>query len=116
MHSTHILRHPNYQIVFISRRNILKAVVSVLLSEQTQLWHAWDQKQPIEDYYRTLEPLNVDDLHSRVAELRRHFDEMEAVLDSRPVGTAVKLIYEDLYFAPEASKHAQIARIWGMLA
>src|SRR5262245_17652147 len=36
-----LLRREQYLILFLRRKNLLQAVVSVLIAEQTQLWKMW---------------------------------------------------------------------------
>jgi LPS sulfotransferase NodH len=111
----HLLQHPDYKIIFLRRRNILQAVVSVLIATQTALWKKWEMTKPLAEYYRDLQPLDVQDVRQRVRELKDHLDFFETVIDVRPEDTVIKLVYEDLYFAEIARQHQQIDSIWNLL-
>lgn len=60
-----------FRTLFIRRRNVLHAVVSVLISEQTQLWHRWDTNRAIESYYAELKPLDIADSSGVIPARRR---------------------------------------------
>lgn len=111
-----LLQRQDCKIIFLRRRNLLQSVVSVLIAEQTQLWKIWDMTRPLEEYYRDLQPLDIADIQNRIADLKEHLDFLEQVVDARPHASAIKLIYEDLYFATTAARNAQIATIWDWLA
>src|SRR5215475_483863 len=58
----HLLCRRDLYVVFLRRRNLLEAVVSNLIAEQTGLWAAWDRDRPLEDYYTDLGPLSMEDV------------------------------------------------------
>lgn len=111
----HLLQRPEGKIIFLRRKNLLQAVVSVLIAKQTQLWKKWEMARPLEDYYRDLRPLDVQDVQRRVTDLKQSLDFFESVIDSLPEGRAIKLTYETLYFAPPAQRDLQIAALWNLL-
>ncbi len=114
--NVHLLQRSDCTIIFLRRRNLLQAVVSVLIAHQTGLWKKWDMTKPIAEYYRQIQPLDIPDIQRRVRELKQHLNYLEAVLDQRINNAVVKLTYEDLFFAPLAQQHAQIAALWQVLA
>jgi hypothetical protein len=111
----HLLHQPDTHVLFLRRRNLLQTVVSNLIAEQTHLWKKWDMKQPLEEYYRNLQPLDVADVQRRVEGLQRHLEFCEAVIDTRPGVKALKLVYEDLYFTSAEQRNQQVAAIWRWL-
>lgn len=113
--AVHLLQRPDCKIIFLRRRNLLQSIVSVLIAQQTHLWKKWDMTKPLNEYYRNLCPLDVRDVQQRVAELKQHLDFFESVIDARCDDVAMKLVYEDLYFAPVAQRDAQVAAIWKFL-
>jgi hypothetical protein len=113
--AVHLLQRSDCQVIFLRRRNLLQAVVSVLLAEQTHLWKKWEMTQPLEAYYRHLRPLDIPDAQRRVRELKNQLDFFEAVVDARPDQAVLKLTYEDLYFAPADRRDEQITAIWKWL-
>ena len=111
----HLLQRPNSHVLFLRRRNLLQAVVSAMIGQQTQLWKTWDMTQPLEEYYRHLQPLDISEVKRQMSGLQDHLDYCEKIVDGRSGLPALKLIYEDLYFAREAQRDQQIASIWQWL-
>lgn len=111
----HLLHQHASHVLFLRRRNLLQTVVSNLIAEQTQVWKKWDMTQPLEDYYRNLQPLDTGDVQRRIAELDEHLAFCESVIDARSGGTALKLIYEDLYFAAAEQRTEQVSMLWRWL-
>jgi hypothetical protein len=111
----HLLHQPDTHVLFLRRRNLLQTMVSNLIAEQTQLWKKWDMTQPFEDYYRNLQPLDIDDVQRRVVELHQHLEFCEAVIDARLGVAGLKLVYEELYFASAKQRNQQIAELWRWL-
>ncbi len=111
----HLLHRPTAHVLFLRRRNLLQTVVSNLIAEQTQLWKKWDMTQPLEEYYRHLQPLDIADVERRVEGLQQHLAFCERVIDSRPGIPGLKLVYEDLYFGTAVQRNQQIAGIWQWL-
>jgi LPS sulfotransferase NodH len=113
-----VLQWPDCRVILLRRKNLLKAVVSVLIAEQTQLWHTWDARQPITEYYRDLKPLDIDGpagISARIRAINEQIDFLEHAADAHPIRPPLKLIYEDFYFAPVAEQERMLATIWQFL-
>ncbi|MEX0875353.1 MAG: hypothetical protein WD646_02400 [Actinomycetota bacterium] len=93
----HMVSNPDRRVVFLKRANILQSVVSVLISEQTGVWHSWDLKDPVEERYRDLEPLSIADIRKRIGDLKREMGFYDGVISARPPEATLELTYEDLY-------------------
>ncbi len=111
----HLFRRAICKIIFLRRRNLLQSVVSVLVAEQTQLWKKWEMTKPLDEYYRALRPLDVADIQQRVIGMKGRLDFFESVVDERSANDAVKLTYEELYFAEPARQKRQLDAIWKLL-
>jgi hypothetical protein len=113
----HLILRPDLWIIFLSRRNLLQTAVSDRIAKQTKLFNRWDAnpEQPLERYYDSLEPLDLDDLRSYVRELAPHLRWIESVLNLRKDGHTLQLRYEDLYFATPQAQRAQLSAIWSFL-
>lgn len=111
----YLLRRADCKVICLRRKNLLQAVVSVLIAEQTRLWKKWEMTKPLEEYYQNLQPLDIADIQQRVAEMKVRLDFFESVVDERPVHEAVKLTYEELYFAEPSRLEEQVNAIWDML-
>ena len=113
--AVHLLERRDSKIIFLRRKNLLQAIVSVLIAKQTQLWKKWEMTKPLKDYYHELQPLDVQDVQRRVIDLKQSLGFFESVVDTLPEGKAIKLTYETLYFTPPAKRDAQIAALWKFL-
>ena len=111
----HLLRNPGYKVIFLRRRNLLQAIVSVLIAKQTEVWKKWETMKPLEVYYQDLHPLDLQDVQRRVIALKDHLDFCESVIDARPKDTAIKLIYEELYFSERPRQYQLVTAIWDLL-
>jgi LPS sulfotransferase NodH len=113
----HLILRPDLRIIFISRRNLLQIAVSDRIAKQTRVWNRWDAnpERPLEQYYESLEPLDLDDLRSYVRELAPHLHWIESVLNLRKGSHTLRLRYEDLYFAPREAQRAQLSAVWSFL-
>lgn len=111
----HLLRRADCRIIFLRRRNLLQAVVSVLIAEQTQLWKKWEMTRPLDEYYQNLQPLDIADIQQRVIEMKDRLNFFESVVDERPAHEAVKLTYEELYFSEPSRQEQQFNAIWKLL-
>ena len=113
--TVHLLQRSDSKVIFLRRKNLLQAVVSVLIAEQTTLWKKWEMTRPLQEYYQDLQPLDVQDVQRRVTDLKQSLDFFESVVDALPQGKAIKLTYETLYFTQPAHRDAQIAGLWNFL-
>lgn len=91
----HLLRMPDLRVILMRRTNLLQSVVSMMVSEQTDVWHAWDVTQPIDEMYARLRPLDVSDARSRMAVLADEIAFYDGVLADHP--HVMKFTYEDVY-------------------
>ena len=111
----HLLRRSDCKIIFLRRQNLLQSVVSVLIAEQAHLWKKWEMVKPLEEYYRNLQPLDVADIQQRIRYLKDHLDFFEGILDTRSAREAIKLTYEELYFASATHRERLMDDIWKLL-
>jgi hypothetical protein len=111
----HLLLRPDFRVVFVRRRNVLQAVVSNLIAEQTNLWKKWDMTRSLESYYDGLQPLDLDDVRARVEWLSWHMQLCESILDKRADGRVLKIVYEDFYFAPRKEQAEYVEAVWRFL-
>ncbi|MCX6047539.1 MAG: hypothetical protein NT075_20770 [Chloroflexi bacterium] len=112
---THLLLNPMHKVIFLRRRNLLQAVVSVLIAKQTNLWKRWDMQRPLSAYYADLQPLSIDEIRADIVGLKENLDYYEQVISSRTSDAYLKLIYEDLYFGTGEEQGECLAQIWRFL-
>lgn len=111
----HLLTRPDLHVVFLRRRNLLEAVVSSFIAEQTGLWSAWDRDQDPEAYYNDLAPVPLDDLRELLGQTREDLGEVAAILRSRADGRALELFYEDLFLADRDTRWRLVGSLWAHL-
>jgi Sulfotransferase domain len=113
--AVHLLQRSDCKIIFLRRRNVLQSVVSVLIAEQTHLWKKWEMTRPLEEYYQNLQALDITEIQGRTRYLKDHLDFFEGVLDNRSEREAIKLTYEELYFASPAQRGQLMDDMWKLL-
>ena len=111
----HLLQNPAHKVIFLRRTNLLQAIVSVLIAKQTEVWKKWETTKPLEEYYQSLQPLDLQDVQRRILALKEHLDFCESVIDARPKDTVIKLTYEDLYFSERPRQYQLVTAIWNLL-
>jgi hypothetical protein len=112
---TRLIRRPDFRVLFLRRRNVLQAVVSNLIAEQTGLWHRWDVNRRLDTYYAELKPVDIAEVRTRVQELSRHLDRIDAVIERQTGARIRKLLYEDLFFAEPAEQKRAVDALWTFL-
>jgi len=113
--AVHMLQRSDCKIIFLRRRNILQSVVSVLIAEQTGLWKKWEMTKPLVEYYRDLQPLDIERIQKYVTELKQRLDFFESVIDALSTENIVKPIYEELYFLQPPVQKQLVDAIWKIL-
>ena len=111
----HLLRKPEFKVIFLQRRNLLRAEVSCHIAEQTKVWNMMDMNEERQRIYRNLAPIPPDALASSLeyaADLVRHYTK---TLRSRPAGTYIEVFYEDLYAGDLKANRAAVCRIFDFL-
>jgi len=71
--------------------------------------------KPLEEYYRNLQPLDVQDIQQRVIDMKQRLDFFESVLRAEAVNRAIQFTYEDLFFSETFQQSRQIGAIWNFL-
>jgi hypothetical protein len=112
---THLLLRPDFRVVFLRRQNLLQATVSLMIAGQTHVWHRWDRTEPLNGFYASLAPLDVDYVRRCMAEDLEHMALCESVVDRRPDDRVLKLVYEDVYFVTRDEQTALLDSLWTFL-
>jgi hypothetical protein len=112
---THLLLKSELRIVYLRRKNVLQAAVSALIGGQTGVWKVWDLKQEIVEHYRDLASLPIDKLREIVEWDHASLARYSRVLDRRPKGSYVKLVYEELYTPDVAANKRVLRPVFDML-
>lgn len=113
--AAHLLERSDCKVIFLRRRNLLQSVVSVLIAEQTGLWKRWEMTRSGEEYYSNLQPLDIQDIRQRVADLKKRLDFFEELLDIRSREEVIKFTYEELYYSEPSGQARKIDAIWNLL-
>lgn len=112
----HLLSRQDLHIVFLRRRNLLEAVVSTLIAEQTGLWSAWDRDRDLEAYYTDLAPVSLDDARALLRWSGENLAEVADLLQARRDGRAIQLFYEDMFLADVGTRWRQTESLWSHLS
>ena len=99
--------------LFLRRRNLLEAVVSNFIAEQTGLWSAWDRD--LQTYYTDLVPPPLEDVRNLLTWPRDNLAEVADILRAREDGRALELSYEELFLADRATRWQQVESLWAHL-
>lgn len=85
------------KVICLRRRNILKTIVSNLVAAQTSIWHISDLNSATEQQYKTLQPLDLNDIENRIS----YHNELQAIyrpiISQKPAPLRMFVDYEDLY-------------------
>lgn len=92
-----LLRDESCKIIYLKRRNILRAIVSAMIADHTQIWEAWDIDGPPEKHYMRLPELDIDLIASHMEKLTASLTYFESILNTRMPGSVLSLEYEDVY-------------------
>lgn len=112
---SHLLLKPELRIIFLRRRNLLRAAVSGEIAQQTAVWKVWDLQKPLAQHYRRLTPISVRKLRDIIAYYAESMDEYAAIVDQRPAGSYIKLWYEDLYTADVTHNKSVLHKVFALL-
>ena len=87
------------RIIFLRRRNMLRAGMSNAISHRIGVWKKQDLPSNADALYEGLGEIPVSRIIEWVEAVQEDMGRYEALLDSRPAGTVKKLTYETLYEA-----------------
>jgi hypothetical protein len=111
----HMLLAPKRKVVFVRRRNILKAVVSSLVAQQSGLWQRRDATKGVLAYYQRLRPLSVSQTRAEVEQTRQMLGHYGQLLSRLPEGSCLEVVYEDLFLTPPAEREARFDAVLAFL-
>ncbi|MEM6689113.1 MAG: Stf0 family sulfotransferase [Planctomycetota bacterium] len=97
-------------VIWMIRRNRLRAVVSALIAEQTLVWHLREESQELSD---KLQPISLDRVAEFLANQERNIENAEQIIESEQL-PVIRLVYEDL-FDPEKSLHSRVEEIYKLV-
>lgn len=112
---SHLLLSPDYRVIYLRRRNLLKTAVSGMIAHQTGVWHISDLNAERARKYQDLEPLDLEDLQKRLEygiELRDFYGE---VISKKRQDDVLRLEYEDLYTTNVADTRKAFSEVFGFL-
>lgn len=111
----HLLLKPDLKVIYLKRRNLLQATVSLFIAEQTGVWKMWDLKSDIDSVYARLEPLPLEEFADNLdygIELRAYYGQ---VIARKPEEGRLMVDYEDLYTENMRRNREQVAGIFRFL-
>lgn len=110
----HMLADESRRVVFLRRRNILKASMSCAISHRIGVWHKQDLPSKPDALYEAVGEIPISEITDWIEAVQEVMDQYEAILDSRSPGTAMKITYEELY-SPASLQKEMLHRIFDFL-
>lgn len=114
---TALVARPDLRVIYLRRRNLLQTAVSDRIAKQVRVWNRWDTRRgdDLRDRYRSLQPLDVDDLRAYLTDLRTHLAWIDTVL-GRPTNPPVlRICYEDLFLVAPHRQREILDSLWAFL-
>jgi hypothetical protein len=78
-----LLRTADLKVIYTRRRNLLKTVVSNMISHQTGIWHR-EKTKSLEAHYAGLSPLSIYEVRERLEVLSESLEWCDAIVRERP--------------------------------
>ena len=99
-HYTHLINRTDCKVIFLWRTNHLKAIVSGMIAEQTQIWQKSDFNRKPSEAYQQLKPLPMDGvagIENMIRGLKEGIRYWDEIISQKPEGSFLKVTYEELY-------------------
>lgn len=93
----HMLADPRWKIVFLRRKNILKASLSCAIAHRTGAWQRRDLRHDPAQSYDGLGAIPEAEVIEWIEAVQRDMARYAAILDARPPRTVCRVTYEDLF-------------------
>jgi len=96
----HLLNIPNCKILFLTRTNVLKTIVSILIAEQTNVWQKFDLNQETAKLYHNIKSLETDGvagIENRIKNHKEHIQYWDKIISQKSADSYLKVNYEDLF-------------------
>jgi hypothetical protein len=112
---THLLLSPKVRIIFLQRKNLLRAEVSGCIAKQTKVWQIFNLDEETKQVYRNLKPVPLKEFADGLEYAKELRDYYEGVIARRPKGTYLQVFYEDFYSGDLAANRAAAKRVFEFL-
>ncbi|MEJ7809527.1 MAG: hypothetical protein WKG32_03835 [Gemmatimonadaceae bacterium] len=112
---THLLLKSDLRVIFLRRRNMLRAVVSNFIAKQTGIWKMWDLTGDLASAYANLRPIPLDEVADTLdygRELREYY---LGVMARKPADARLMLEYEALYTDDVAQNREALRGVFAFL-
>ncbi len=112
---THLLLSPDVRVLFLQRKNLLRAEVSGCIAEQTKVWQISDLNEQTRQTYRNLRPVSMGKFADRLEYAKELTGYYNSVIERRATGTYLKVCYENLYTGDLGKNRAAAREIFEFL-
>jgi hypothetical protein len=112
---SHMLRDPTYKVIFLWRRNLLRAVVSGLIAEKTGVWQISDLNPARRESFENLAPIPEAIISEKLKyglHLRRFYSEL---ISQKQEHSRLSLEYETLYTDDAAANRRTLEGVFTFL-
>lgn len=113
-----LVTRPALSMIYLRRRNLLQTAVSDRIAKQVRIWNRWDvgPDEELGDRYRSLHPLDIDDLRAYMKDLRAHLAWIDTILDRRTDPPVHQVCYEDLFLSSPVRQRVVLNALWAFLS
>ena len=108
----YLLKTADFKVIYTRRRNLLKTVVSDMISHQTGIWHRERMTKSLEAHYAGLSPLPIDEVREGLEILSESLTWCDAIVRERPSERTFWIAYEGFYFQSLAEQRKRISALW----
>jgi len=108
----YLLKSADLKIIYTRRRNLLKMVVSTMISHQTGVWHKERLTRPLEEHYGGLSALPIEEVRERLELLSDSVKWCDALLRERPSESTFWIAYEEFYFSDLPEQVERLKELW----
>lgn len=89
-----LLLRKDIKVIYLRRANILQSIVSGLIAEQTNVWHA-DEKREAETF--ALEPISLEVISRKLNYARELYEIYHAIISRKPDVLRLEITHEEFY-------------------
>lgn len=111
----YLLLKPGVRVIFLQRRNLLRAEVSCHIAEQTKVWGMEDMNEERRKIYRSLARISQEALADSLEYAEELVNHYTHTIRRRLQGTYLEVFYEDLYSKNLADNRTSVRRVFNFL-
>ena len=108
----YLLKTADLKVILTQRRNLLKTVVSYMISHQTGIWHREKMTKSLEAHYAGLSLLPIDEVRERLAILSESLTWCDSIVSERSSQSTFWIAYEGFYLKSLDEQRERLSALW----